>query len=151
MRSWCPRGTPANNLLSRAGAWCTPAVSWNALRAALLVGAAYDFVVGLLIAAALQLLSTILPIPFPTEPIYARLCGVLLMGLGAFYATTALTLPQSKLSVLAAIGIRTVGGGFLTLAPLVDRGIAPFLAVFGAVDLVFALWFWIALRAASRG
>lgn len=125
-------------------------MSWAPLRTSLLAGAAYDLAVGLSIVAALRPLSTVLPIPYPAEPIYARLCGVLLAGLGALYGATALALPHSALAARVAMLIRLGGGAFLVAAPLVDAGVPPFLAVFGAVDLAFAVWLAIALRIAAR-
>jgi len=115
-------------------------MSSKTLRTALLVGGAYDLVVGLAIVLALRFLSQILPIPFPTEPIYARLCGVLLLGLAGFYTTTALTLPNSLPSVIAALGIRTLGGLYLAATPMLHPEAPPFLAMFGVVDLFFAGW-----------
>lgn len=110
------------------------------------MGATYDLLVGLAIAAALNWLPRFLPIPFPAEPIYARLCGVLLMGLGGMYAAAALAVPYSMGSVTVAIAIRTVGGLFLLFAPFLDSSISRFMAVFGAVDLFFGIWTYIALR-----
>lgn len=124
-------------------------VRWNQLRLSLLVGAIYDIAAGLSIAVALQLLSQILPIPYPHEPIYARLCGVLMMGLGALYGAAALTIPYSMTSVFVAIAIRTVGGIFLLVAPFFDTTISRFMAVFGAIDLFFAIWTFVALRVAK--
>ncbi|MFN0207359.1 MAG: hypothetical protein ACKVS6_13725 [Planctomycetota bacterium] len=132
--------------------WSTlPAhVRWNQLRLALLVGAIYDIAVGLSIAVALQLLSPILQIPYPAEPIYARLCGVLMMGLGLLYGAAALTIPYSMTSVFVAIWIRTAGGIFLLVAPFFDTNVSRFMAVFGAIDLFFAIWTFVALRIAKR-
>lgn len=119
---------------------------WNPLRAALFAGAIYDILVGLAIVFALRGLSQILPIPFPAEPLYARLCGVLLAGLGALYGAAAVTIPFSMASIYVAIAIRAAGGLFLLIVPFFDESIARFFAVFGAVDLFFGLWTYIALR-----
>lgn len=123
---------------------------WNALRLALFAGAIYDIVAGLSIAIAIRPLSQILPIPLPAEPIYARLCGVLLTGLGTLYAAAALSIPYSMGSVKVAVGIRASGGVFLLFAPFFDSAIPRFLAVFGAIDLFFGIWTFVALRIGTR-
>lgn len=115
----------------------------------MLAGATYDLVVGLVIAVALQWLSRWIPVPYPAEPLYARLCGILLMGLGALYGAAALTIPYSINSVCVAIGIRTVGGVFLLVMPFFDTTVSRFMAVFGAIDLFFAIWTFVALRIAQ--
>ncbi len=121
------------------------------LRTALLAGAAYDLAVGLAILVGLRWLAEILPIPFPQEPVYARLCGVLLIGLAGFYTTTALTLPGSMPSVVAALAIRLLGGIYLLLVPWTEPEAPRFLAVFGAIDLLFGLWILLTFRDGERG
>jgi hypothetical protein len=125
-------------------------MTWNALRVALFVGSFYDFVLGLAITVGLQWLALLVPIPYPADPVYARLCGVLLMGLAVFNAAAGITLPSSIPSVHASIAIRTAGALFLLAAPVFDKGVAPFLAIFGALDGVFALWTLGTLRRALR-
>ncbi len=109
------------------------------------VGAAYDLVLGAAVVTALEPLSRILPIPFPGEPFYARTQGVLLIGLGIFYAFAAHDLERSLRNVAGAIAARTMGGVYLIgYAWLED--VSWFFAVFGAADLLFAIWHWVLLR-----
>lgn len=110
------------------------------------VGAAYDFAVGLSIVAALEQLSRVLPIPFPSEPFYARMQGVLLMGLGVFYAFAAHDLERNLRNVAGAIAVRTAGGLYLGIYALTGA-IAPFFLAFAAADLAFAAWHAWLLRA----
>lgn len=125
-------------------------MSWNPLRTALCVGALYDLVLGFSIVVGLQWLALLLPVPYPADPVYARLCGVLLIGLGSFQGAAGITLPSSIPSVHVTIAIRLFGALFLLAAPVVDRSVAPFLAIFGAVDGIFGLWVLGTLRRALR-
>lgn len=108
-------------------------------------GAAYDLAVGLVIVTALEPLSRLLPIPFPTEPFYARMQGVLLIGLGTFYAFAAHDLDRNLRNVAGAIAIRTLGGLYL-VGYVLTGTIAPFFSFFGAVDLAFGAWHLVLLR-----
>lgn len=115
------------------------------LQRSMQVGAVYDIVVGLTIVTALEPLSRVLPIPFPSEPFYARMQGILLIGLGVLYALPALDLERNLRVVAGAIFVRAVGGGYL-LGYTATGTIAPFFYVFALADLAFAIWHWILLR-----
>ena len=108
------------------------------LRMSMSAGAWYDAIVGASIVVALPQLSNVLSIPLPAEPFYARMQGVLLMGLGLLYALAAVDLERHLRIVAAAIVIRLVGGGYLAASvPL--QGIDPFFYAFAGMDLLFAL------------
>lgn len=115
------------------------------LRASMIVGATYDLLVGLTIVAALRPLSQITPIPFPDEPFYARMQGVLLIGLGVFYAFAAHDLERNLRNVAGAILIRLIGGGYL-IAYTALGDISWFFYLFGVGDLLFGLWHLALLR-----
>lgn len=119
------------------------------LRASMVVGTVYDLVVGLTIVVALKPLSAVVPIPFPAEPFYARMQGVLLMGLGVFYAFAAMDLERNLRNVAGAVLIRLVGGGYLVGYALA-ADISWFFHVFGALDLAFGAWH-LALLRGERG
>lgn len=104
----------------------------------MIFGSIYDFVLGLSILCALEFLGRILPIPFPSEPFYARTQGVLLLGLGTFYAFAALDLAQNIRNVAGAIVARTVGGMYVATYPLFDAQVSSFFIVFGVLDLAWA-------------
>lgn len=108
------------------------------LRTSMVVGATYDLLVGATIVVALEPLSKLLPIPFPTEPFYARMQGVLLIGLGVFYAFAAHDLERNLRNVAGAIVIRLLGGAYLH-ASVVCADVAPFFHVFAAVDVALGL------------
>jgi hypothetical protein len=119
------------------------------LRISMIAGASYDVMVGLVLVVALEPLSRLLPIPFPAEPFYARMLGVLLAGLGVFYAFAAHDLERNLRCVAGAILIRLAGGGYLVAyAALSD--IAPFFYVFGAADLAFGAWHLMLLHRERR-
>lgn len=115
------------------------------LRASMIVGATYDILVGLIIVAALRPLSTITPIPFPDEPFYARMQGVLLIGLGIFYAFAAHDLERNLRNVAGAIAIRLIGGGYL-FAYTALGDISWFFYLFGISDVLFGAWHYVLLR-----
>ncbi len=120
-----------------------------ALRLSMGVGAAYDLLTGATIALLLEPLSRVLPIPFPAEPLYARLCGVLICGLGLFYLFAFLAIDRFLRNVAGAIAVRTAGGLFL-IGYVTGVGGPGFLAVFGGIDLAFALWHLALLRLEAR-
>jgi hypothetical protein len=114
------------------------------------LGALYDIVLGLLILAALQLLAGILPIPMPHQPFYARMAGLLLIGLGGFYALAGLDIERHLRLVPVAISVRAVGGAYIALYPLLDGSVSWFFIVFGALDIGWAA-VHLALLRAERG
>lgn len=118
-------------------------MSGSKLRVTMWIGGVYDAVLGLSVILALEPLSRILPVPFPAEPFYARMQGVVLCGLAAFYLFAAHDLEKNLRNVAGAIFIRGAGG--LYLAGYAATGkIAPFFHVFAWVDVGFAalhLWF----------
>lgn len=115
------------------------------LRASLLAGAAYDAAAALAIFFALPLLSSLLGIPIPPDPLYVRFVGILLLGLALFYATAATgERPDRRLAAAAAI-FRLVGGAAVgAQVPL--AGAPPGFLAFAAADLAFGAWHAIALR-----
>lgn len=115
------------------------------LKRSMAVGAVYDIVVGLTIVTALEPLSRVLPIPFPSEPFYARMQGILLIGLGVLYALPAVDLKRNLRVVAGAIFVRAVGGGYL-LCYTATGTIAPFFYAFALADLSFAIWHSVLLR-----
>lgn len=108
------------------------------LRRSMLAGAIYDLLLGLSIVGALQVLGQLLPIPFPSEPFYARTQGVLLLGLATFYAFAALDLERNIRNVAGAIVARTVGGLYVGCYPFFDSEVSAFFVVFGLLDLAWA-------------
>jgi hypothetical protein len=102
-------------------------------------GSLYDGVLGLSILLALEPLSRILPIPFPSEPFYARMHGIFLLGLCLVYALPAIDLERHLRLVAVAILIR-LGGGLYVIGYAATGEIAPFFHLFGAIDVVFGLW-----------
>jgi len=119
------------------------------LRFSMTCGAAYDLAVGAAIALALRGLAAVLPIPYPQEPFYARMLGVLLVALGVFYAFAAHDLERNLRIVAGAIVARVVGGLYL-VACAASGEIAPFFHVFGGVDLAFGIWHLVLLRSERR-
>lgn len=115
--------------------------TWNApnLRRSMAAGAIYDLGLGLSIVVALEFLSSILPIPFPSEPFYARVVGVLLIGLGVFYGIAALDLRGHVRNVGGAVLVRTFGGTYLIAYAALDASVSWCFLVFGIVDLMWAL------------
>jgi len=111
----------------------------------MIVGATYDIIVGVIIVTALRPLSTITPIPFPDEPFYARMQGVLLLGLGIFYAFAAHDLERNLRNVAGAIAIRLIGGGYL-IAYTALGDISWFFYLFGIGDVLFGAWHYVLLR-----
>ena len=116
------------------------------LRVSMQVGALYDLLLGLSIVMILEPLSTILPIPYPAEPFYARVVGVLLVALAGFYAMTAAELDRHIRNVGAAVFARTFGGLYLLIYATLDASVSWFFIVFGTLDLIFALWHTILLH-----
>jgi hypothetical protein len=121
----------------------------HALRASIGIGAAYDLVAGVSIAVALEPLSRLLPIPYPLEPFYARLCGVLLAGLGVLYSLAYFDIEQHLRIVAAAVLVRTAGGLFLA-GYVLWPGAPWFFLVFGGIDLAFAAWHLVLLHTEAR-
>lgn len=109
------------------------------LATSMAVGSLYDAALGLSIVLALEPLSKVLPIPFPSEPFYARMQGVLLIGLAVFYALPALDLERHLRVVAGAIVLRLLGGAYVIGYALTGE-IAPFFYVFGVADLAFGFW-----------
>lgn len=120
----------------------------NGLRLSMGVGAVYDAALGLAIVLALEPLSRVLPIPFPAEPFYARMQGVLLLGLALFYAFAALDLERNLRIAAGAVAVRSVGGAYL-LGYAATGAIAPCFLLFGAADLAFAVWHLAMMRRAG--
>ncbi len=113
-------------------------------------GAVYDIVLGLSIAFCLRPLSQVLPIPFPDQPFYARVVGILLIGLGCFYSFAAFDLRANIRNVAGAIFIRTLGGFYLATYALMDESVSWFFVLFGATDLAWALVHYVLLRTETR-
>ena len=113
------------------------------------VGAVYDALLGLGIVLFLHRLSQLLSIPYPGEPIYARMTGVLLIGLAIFYGFAAHQVDRSLRNVAGAILIRALGGFYLIAYTLMG-GVPKIFFLFGLVDLIFATWHWTLLRGRAR-
>lgn len=116
-------------------------MSHTALSRSMAVGSCYDAALGLSIVLALEPLSKVLPIPFPSEPFYARMQGVFLIGLAVFYALPALDLERHLRVVAGAIFLRLLGGAYV-IGYAATGEIAPFFHLFGAADLAFGIWHW---------
>ncbi len=115
----------------------------------MLVGAIYDALLGLSIVFALRPLSHVLPIPFPSEPFYARMQGIFLIGLSVFYALPALDLERHLRVVGGAIFLRLLGGAYVIGSAALGE-VAPFFYLFGAVDVAFGLWHFVLLPRKTR-
>lgn len=118
------------------------------LRASLLAGAAYDAAAALAIFFALPLLSALLGIPIPPDPLYVRFVGILLLGLALLYAAAA-TGERTDRRVAAAAALFRLAGGALVGAQVPLAGAPPGFLVFAAADVAFGLWHVIALRRSS--
>lgn len=105
------------------------------------------FGIYLVVLGAAQILAPNFMLPIfgfpPTQEVWIRVLGLLLLVLGYYYVVVAL-------QDLKSFFIHTVYGrvlAFCVLVGLAATGIAPpMLASFGVVDLLAAAWTWRALR-----
>ncbi|MBI1851842.1 MAG: hypothetical protein HYR85_16005 [Planctomycetes bacterium] len=114
------------------------------LRLSMRVGAIYDVVLAIVMLTALPLLSRLLAIPMPADPLFVRFNALLLVGVALFYWLGA-SAPSCLRFAAGTIAFRAGGGIFVALqVPLAHAPLA-FLLV-GAADLAFATWTWAELR-----
>ncbi|HEX6200818.1 MAG TPA: hypothetical protein VF150_11170 [Thermoanaerobaculia bacterium] len=123
----------------------TPGRRWSPVRACLLAAGACDLATGALLLAApalalaaLSALATGLgaaPLPVPAEPVYLRLVGAFVAGVGASYLYPFLPGMAARPGRLAAVAAVTA---------LVRGSVALFLAAAVAVDALAAGWLVVA-------
>jgi hypothetical protein len=80
----------------------------------LVAGAVYDFVLAGIFLVAPRVLSALLSVPLPGQPVFTRVIGVLLAIAGAVYLVAARDPKAARSYVWIAIAGRTAG--FLALA-----------------------------------
>jgi ClpA/ClpB-like protein len=109
-------------------------------------GALYDAVLAIAMLTALPLLSRLLAIPMPPDPLFVRFNALLLFGVALFYALGAAAPGAACLRFAAGtIAFRAGGGLFVAAQVPLAHAPAAFLLV-GAGDLAFAAWTWAELR-----
>lgn len=101
------------------------------------LGAAYDAVFAAAILVALRPAAALLRLEVPAEPLYLRLCAVLLFMLAAMY-TAAARDPVRHVAVVQVAGWgRIAGFVLLTATGVLDR-VATYV-VLGVADLAFGV------------
>jgi len=122
----------------------------GALRASLAAGAAYDAAAALAIFVALPLLSRLLSIPIPPDPLYVRLVGVLLFALAIFYAAGALG-PRPDRRIAAAAAVVRLAGGVAVGLQVPLAGAPTGFLFFAGADVAFGAWHAAALNRLGSG
>lgn len=104
--------------------------------------ALYLFGVSVVLLVAPNLLLTTFRLP-PTEEVWIRVVGMLVGFLGLYYVSAARAnlLPILEMSVRARASVPAFFGIFVAMG-----WASPMLLLFGAVDLLGAIWTFLALR-----
>ena len=106
----------------------------------------YILVLGLALVLVPNLVLLALRMP-PTSEIWIRVLGVVVINIGVFYWIAAQT--ESVALFRASVVVRPLV--LVWFAGFVALGLtSPMLLVFGAVEVVGALWTWLALRSEQR-
>ena len=106
----------------------------------------YILVLGLALVLVPNLVLSVLRMP-PTSEIWIRVLGVVVINIGVFYWIAAET--ESVALFRASVVVRPLV--LVWFAGFVVLGLTgPMLLVFGAVEVVGALWTWLALRSEQR-
>ena len=106
----------------------------------------YILVLGLALVLVPNLVLSALRMP-PTSEIWIRVLGVVVINIGVFYWIAAQT--ESVALFRASVVVRPLV--LVWFAGFVVLGLtSPMLLVFGAVEVVGALWTWLALRSEQR-
>ena len=112
------------------------------LAAALRAGAVYDWILGLVILAALPVLFRLFQTPRPDDLFFFRMNALALLLLGLFYWGVGTDPVGRRWAVRLAVSIRYLGGLLLMVLTAVHRpeGWATYVA-FGVADLAWGtLW-----------
>lgn len=121
---------------------------FRTLQGSLLVGAAYDALLGLAMLFTPQLLTGILGVPRPGEDFYLWLLGWLLLMLAGFYTLGAYDPMAYRGNIGVAIVGRAVAAAILAYAAW--RHGFPGLYLPAVVDLLFAIVHTVAWRGMRR-
>ena len=106
----------------------------------------YILVLGLALVLVPNLVLLALRMP-PTSEIWIRVLGVVVINIGVFYWIAAQT--ESVALFRASVVVRPLV--LVWFAGFVALGLtSPMVLVFGAVEVVGALWTWLALRSEQR-
>ena len=106
----------------------------------------YILALGLALVLVPNLVLSALRMP-PTSEIWIRVLGVVVINIGIFYWIAAET--ESVALFRASVVVRPLV--LVWFAGFVALGLtSPMLLVFGAVEVVGALWTWLALRSEQR-
>lgn len=101
------------------------------------LGAAYDAVFAAAILFALRPAASLLRLDVPDEPVYLRLCAVLLFMLAAMYAAAARD-PVRHVVVVQVAGWGRIAGFVLLTWTGARRGV-PTYVLLGLADLAFGV------------
>lgn len=107
----------------------------------MLLGSIYDWVMALLIFLYPKAI-TFFGVPFPTDLMYFRWGGLLMLILPFFYLLAYINTEKNIAVVPSAILARTAGFLFLTLHTVL-LGEAPVWVMFGLADLLFGVLHYI--------
>ena len=104
--------------------------------------ALYLFGLSVVLLVAPNLLLTTFRLP-PTDEVWIRVVGMLVGFLGLYYVSAARAnlLPILEMSVRARTSVPVFFGVFVAMG-----WVSPMLLLFGAVDLLGAIWTFLALR-----
>jgi hypothetical protein len=108
--------------------------------------AVYLFLLGPILAAAPNLLLSLLGIP-PTSEVWIRVVGVLVFVLGVYSLVAARH--ELRPFFRASVVMRLFVFAAFSFFAIFGLG-SPAIAVFGVIDLLGSIWTWFALRADAQ-